>query len=110
MKRQWVQADLQCLQCGRLLGRLAGACERMGASYQFSVFRSSDTGQPLRRIRGNERFVCDLCGGNGLIVDIECFTTYDDPEDVPLAHHRGRRPTPMRPATDRRLIELGLAS
>ena len=112
-QRQWVQADLQCLQCGRVLGRLAGPCQsgsRVGAGYAFSVFRPSDPRQSLRGIQGNERFHCDMCGGNAFVDEFECFTTYDEPEEVPVARHRGRPPTPMRRTTDRRLVELGLAS
>jgi hypothetical protein len=51
-----------------------------------------------------------MCGGNAFVDEFECFTTYDEPEEVPVARHRGRPPTPMRRTTDRRLVELGLAS
>jgi hypothetical protein len=113
VQRHWVQADLVCLQCGRAVGRVAGAagCEPFSVKgYSFSVFRPADRHQPVRRLRRKEHFRCDVCGGNVLLEHVEHFTTYDEQEEAPVAHRRGRRPTPMPRMVDPRLIELGLAS
>ena len=109
---EWVQAELRCLLCGRLLGRLAGAVRGRSVAVDrsaFSVLRPADSSKPVRRLHGHERFRCDVCSGDAIVDAIEHFTTWEELPQAPVAHRRGRPETPMRGAPDRRLVELGLA-
>jgi hypothetical protein len=110
---RWVQAELRCLLCGRLLGRVAGAARSRSLAVDrsaFAVFRPSDPLQPIRRLRGDERFRCDACGGPVIIDELEHFATDDEWEEAPAARRPGRRQTPMRRVPDSRLVQFGFAS
>jgi hypothetical protein len=111
----WIQAELHCLQCGRMLGRLAETTSRQGASAVFSplaIFRSAEAPQTPCRLKRVGRLRCQTCGGCAVISDVERFTTYSETMDVSDVERprRGRRPSQLRDVPDRRLVELGLAS
>jgi hypothetical protein len=116
-RRDWVQADVRCLLCGRMLGRLVGPLPpgrsrigTVGWDVPFAAFCSSDRGIPARRVSGPERLRCSTCGGGVLVDEVEVFSTYDEPlEERAPRPRRGRPPKPWRQAPDRRLAELGLA-
>ncbi len=121
-RRDWVQADLRCMLCGRTLGRLVGpapapaVAEARGLytiarADQFSAFRPADPSEPTRRLNGREQFQCVSCGGRAIVDDVETFSTYDDAieDEEPERRPRGRPPKPWRRLPDTRLVELGLA-
>ena len=116
--RQWAQADLRCMLCGRTVGRLVGPMGsgdgRATSTYpgQFQAFRPSDSRLPPVRLVGNERFRCDSCGGYAITEEMETFTTYDevlDDEEEERRPRRGRPPKRFRVLTDDRLAQYGLA-
>jgi hypothetical protein len=118
-RREWVQADVRCILCGRIQGKLLGqvpegAAARTVARLQdhFHWFRAADATAPVALARpGTLR--CLTCRGATIVDEIETFTTYEedivDEELEPNTVRRGRPPKPWRRAADSRLIELGLA-
>jgi hypothetical protein len=113
-RKDWVQADLRCLMCGRVQGRLVGALPatqiRRGPP-RFAAFRPADASTPAVRLVGGEQFRCRTCGGGVIMDELETFSTYEDvPEDGERRPRRGRPPKPWRstPGTSW-LDELGIA-
>ena len=103
-RKDWVQADLRCLMCGRVVGRLVGPLaardptKRLVAGrQQFSAFCPADESVPAVRLSGSEHFHCTACGGAVIMDELETFSTYadidDELEDRP---RRGRPPKPWR--------------
>src|SRR6266702_2666742 len=91
--RRWVQADIRCLQCERLIGPLLEPTNSPRSlespqTASFVVFRSSQEGAKPKRLSKIERFRCPTCGGNG----------------------SGRRPKPITPGCDSRLAAFGLTN
>lgn len=119
-RQDWVLADLRCILCGRVQGRLIGTLAAgLGplrptawSVRQFAAFRPQDPSQPVIRLTGREHFRCLVCGGGVIVDEAETFTTYDDPElgeeDEPRPR-RGRPPKPWRKLADTRVADLGLA-
>ena len=71
-RKDWVQADLRCLMCGRVIGRLVGPLPTegdrralAGRPPQFAAFRPANTNVPAVRLVGGEHFRCTTCGGTG---------------------------------------------
>ena len=69
-RQDLVEADLRCLMCARLIGRLAGLVWRdagaqrpSGSTMSLTAFRPAGPGQPGVLVRGRHRFRCDHCGG-----------------------------------------------
>jgi hypothetical protein len=118
-RHEWVVADLRCILCSRILGRLVGplpegradARPTAGRLHQFSAFRPAEPTAPTVPLTGTELFRCPTCGGGGFIDEVETFSTYDDveEEDPPRPNRRGRPPKPWRRLVDHRLTDLGLA-
>ena len=119
-RKDWVQADLRCLMCGRVIGRLVGplpapdaAPRAAGWKPQFAAFRPADRNVPAVRLEGREQFRCSVCGGGVLMDALETFSTYDDivDDDAGERPKRGRPPKPWRrpPAESSWLDELGIA-
>jgi hypothetical protein len=119
-RKDWVQADLRCLMCGRVVGRLVGPLpvgelarrSVAGAPPQFAAFRPADSAQPAIRLIGGEHFRCSICGGGVLMDELETFSTYEDIEDdLEDRPRRGRPPKPWRRAqtSSNWLDELGIA-
>jgi DNA-directed RNA polymerase subunit N (RpoN/RPB10) len=113
-----VQADLRCLLCGRVLGRLvgplpsgqAGRRSLAGRPPNFAAFRPADTTNPAVRLLGGEQFRCTTCGGGVIVDELETFSTYDEiDEELDERPRRGRPPKPWRRTTSHWLTELGLA-
>jgi DNA-directed RNA polymerase subunit N (RpoN/RPB10) len=119
-RKDWVQADLRCLMCGRIIGRLVGPMAQedplkrsaVGRPHQFAAFRPADTREAAVRLTGGEQFRCTTCGGAVLMDDVETFSTYADideeQEDRP---RRGRPPKPWRrsPTVPNWFEALGIA-
>jgi hypothetical protein len=119
-RKDWVQADLRCLMCGRIVGRLVGPLlagelaprSATGSPPQFAAFRPADSTQPAVRLVGGEHFRCTTCGGGVLMDELETFSTYEDVEDdLEERPRRGRPPKPWRRthSSPDWLDELGIA-
>ncbi len=116
-RQDWAQADVQCLLCGRLQGRLIGPLpeghDRRAVArtdVQFAAFCPADRSIPAMRLAGGERFRCLTCGGGVLVDEVHVFSTYPEPVDEPSAQpRRGRPPKPWRHQPDQRLADFGLA-
>jgi len=126
-RKDWIQADLRCLMCGRVPGRLIGPLPAADASGtgavaggppQFAAFRPTDASVPAVRLLGHERahfrFRCTTCGGALIMDELETFSTYEDVDDELEDHERPRRGRPPKPwrrtaSTPDWLAELGVA-
>jgi DNA-directed RNA polymerase subunit N (RpoN/RPB10) len=120
-RKDWIQADLRCLMCGRVVGRLVGelpaseAARRAmaGKPPQFAAFRPADTSRPAVRLAGREHFRCTICGGGVIMDELETFSTYPEVDEEPdeVRPRRGRPPKPWRrPAEEPNWLEqLGIA-
>ena len=118
-RKDWVQADLRCLMCGRVLGRLVGPLPASKPSAsdrptwpRFAAFRPADLSTPTVRLSGSESFRCQTCGGGVIMDELETFSTYEDIDDeAEQRPRRGRPPKPWRrtPATRSWLDDLGVA-
>jgi hypothetical protein len=90
-RQDWVRAEVRCLMCGRLLGRLLGSAQKhengdrsAGYPVAFLAFRPLDPPGPIVPFSARLRFRCALCGGAGVLDDTDVFSTYDEEplEDV----------------------------
>jgi hypothetical protein len=119
-RKDWVQADLRCLMCGRVTGRLVGPLPPgdetrrsfAGAPPPFAAFRPADASGRAVRIVGGEQFRCTTCGGGVIMDELEMFSTYEDIDDeLDERPRRGRPPKPWRPAATAHdwLSDLGIA-
>lgn len=119
-RHDWVLADLRCILCGRVQGKLVGMLfggvgplrPTAWSVRQFSAYRPLDPSQPAVRLTGREKFRCLVCGGGVIVDEAETFTTYDElemsDEDEPRPR-RGRPPKPWRKLADTRFADRGLA-
>lgn len=120
-RKDWVQADLRCLMCGRVIGRLVGPLPAgdpakrslAGRLVQFAAFRPADSRVPAVRLVGGEQFRCTTCGGGVIMDELETFSTYADVGDEELEERprRGRPPKPWRrgPSAPSWFESLGIA-
>jgi DNA-directed RNA polymerase subunit N (RpoN/RPB10) len=99
-RKDWIQADLRCMMCGRIIGRLVGplpAGAALKRSPQFAAFRPADARIPAIRLVGGEQFRCTTCGGAVMMDEVETFSTYADiDDDLEERPRRGRPPKPWR--------------
>jgi DNA-directed RNA polymerase subunit N (RpoN/RPB10) len=105
-RKDWVQADLRCIMCGRVIGRLVGPLppgdpatrSLIARPPQFAAFRPADTQVPAVRLLGGEQFRCTTCGGAVIMDELETFSTYTDVGDDEMEERprRGRPPKPWR--------------
>ncbi|HEY0581885.1 MAG TPA: hypothetical protein VGE94_06855 [Chloroflexota bacterium] len=119
-RHDWIQADLRCLMCGRVIGRLVGPAPANDAERQalkgrppkFAAFRPADPSAAAIRLAGDEHFRCTTCGGGVMMDELETFSTYADIDDeLDVRPRRGRPPKPWRRTADAPswLDELGIA-
>ena len=123
-RKDWIQADLRCMMCGRVPGRLVGPLPSGDAPStggsgvlttrppQFAAFRPSDASVPAVRLVGSERFRCTACGGTLMMEELERFSTYEAVDDeLDERPRRGRPPKPWRhvASAPEWLSQLGLA-
>lgn len=113
-RKDWIQADLRCLMCGRVPGRLIGPlpADLVPGRPQFAAFRPADASVPAVRLAGGEKFRCTACGGALIMDELERFSTYEDVDDeLEERPRRGRPPKPWRrtPTAPDWLSQLGLA-
>ena len=107
-RQYWFQADVRCMLCERSIGRvLAVAGFRRDAPVAYwpvlAFFISAQPGARTLRIRGGERFQCTTCGGNGVVEQVEHFTTEMMPDGTDNHPRRGRPPKKAAPRADWRL-------
>lgn len=104
-RKDWVQADLRCLMCGRIIGRLVGPLPPgdpdrrtlAGRLPHFAAFRPADARIPAVRLVGGEHFRCTTCGGAVIMDELETFSTYAEvDEEHEERPRRGRPPKPWR--------------
>jgi DNA-directed RNA polymerase subunit N (RpoN/RPB10) len=104
-RKDWVQSDLRCLMCGRVIGRLVGPLPAgdpakrslAGRLPQFAAFRPADARVPAVRLLGGEQFRCTTCGGAVIMDELETFSTYAEiDEELDERPRRGRPPKPWR--------------
>jgi len=118
-RHDWVRGEVQCLMCGRLLGRLLGTDHHREStdrstwhSASFFAYRPADTTVRVMAFRLGMRFRCSDCGGTGALDDVERFSTYEElpaQEEEPVRRGPGRPPRPMpaiQPAPDGLTVAL----
>ena len=108
----WFQAEVHCLQCGRLVGRVLGPVA-VGCPPRWprhagpAVFRPAGPNGPARALVATQRFSCTVCGGSGVLEEFEESTTGDfEFDDDRLVADVGRRCGSV--AVDPRLAEFGI--
>src|SRR5438270_11202779 len=81
-----VEADLCCLMCGRMVGRLVGFCWRDVAAdrptrsmVSLTVFQPLGPDQPSVPLTRHHRFRCEHCGGMAVMEDISVSIVGDEP-------------------------------
>jgi hypothetical protein len=106
-RHDWVRGEVQCLMCGRLLGRLLGTDHHRQSTDQstwhsasFFAYRPADGTLRVMAFRPGMRFRCPDCGGTGALDDVERFSTYDElpastQDEEPVRRGPGRPPRPM---------------
>ncbi len=106
-RHDWVRGEVQCLMCGRLLGRLLGTDHHRQStdrstwhSASFFAYRPADGTLQVIPFRPGMRVRCADCGGAGALEDVERFSTYDElpaaaEDEEPVRRGPGRPPRPM---------------
>ncbi|MDQ6672602.1 MAG: hypothetical protein M3069_17990 [Chloroflexota bacterium] len=111
-RERWMQADLRCMMCGRVIGSLTGPLpddntpgrQPANGALQFSMFRPAEANRSAVRLVGGEQFRCSTCGGGVVMDELEKFSTYANVDDEPDARPSPRAPAqvvaPRRPSTE----------
>ena len=99
-----VEADVECLMCGRLIGQLFGLAWREAGGGRaarsvsnLTTVREVTPGAPLRRVRPLERFRCGQCGGFGIIGEVLVSVVANRSADGMCPVHGERKSGPGRP-------------
>ncbi len=110
-RERWMQADLRCMMCGRVIGSLTSPLpddntpgqQPANGALQFPMFRPADANRSAVHLVGGEQFRCSTCGGGVVMDELEKFSTYAKVDDEPDARpRRGRPPKPWRHAVQPR--------
>ena len=82
-RTEWLQADLRCLMCGRVIGHLVGPLPLVKAPgvpsqrpVRFTAFRPADSSAPALRLIGGERFRCTSRSGPVMMDQVETISMY----------------------------------
>jgi hypothetical protein len=88
LRGYWVEADLHCLLCGRLLGRLTERLLDWAPCPVFSdraLFRGRSSREPSRTLRQAEWLSCQACGGTAVLGEARWYTVYEGVESDDVA-------------------------
>ena len=104
-----VEADVECLMCGRTIGQLFGVVWRRESNPRtartlanLTLYRDNDPAAEIRPVQRNERFRCQECGGQGFVGEVSVWERAEMLPDHLCAIHvertirRGRRPLGCR--------------
>jgi hypothetical protein len=104
-----VEADVECLMCGRTIGQLFGVVWRRQSDARaartianLTLYRDGDAGAQTRPVQGHERFRCQRCGGQGFVGDVsvseldEKLPDHLCPVHIERKIRRGRKPAGCR--------------
>ena len=104
-RMEQVEADVECLMCGRTIGQLFGVVGRGHPDRRTSrsvanltLYLDSQPGAQIRPVQRCESFRCRACGGQGFVTEVLVWErTEKVPEHLCPIHiqrtvHRGRRP------------------
>jgi hypothetical protein len=90
-RQDLVEADLRCLMCARVIGRLyglvwrdSGVPQTTGSGLRLRAFRPSRPDLPMVALTGHEHFRCTDCGGIAVMDEIFVSTVK---EVQPTAAH-----------------------
>jgi hypothetical protein len=85
-RQDLVEADLCCLMCGRMVGRLVGFGWRNAAAgrptrsmVRLTAFQPLDPDQPSVPLTRQHRFRCEHYGGMAVMEDISVSVVRDEP-------------------------------
>ena len=117
-RQDLVEADLRCLMCGRMIGRLAGLVWRdvgsptpSGSTVRFTAFRPASADQPSVSLTGPNRFRCAHCGGIAAMEEISVRAVREQlPPGQTCPIHRDRVPRRGRRPKGCQCAELGQAA
>jgi len=94
---QWIEAEVRCLQCGRLIGRVSEPIAGLSPTVSFSafaVFAPCNEREPARYLNLGSRPRCSWCGGNAVLGELERFRINGEPKAI--VQKRGRPGRPRR--------------
>ena len=99
-----IEADVECLMCGRLIGQLFGVNWRAPSERRASrtianltAYRENVPGAQTRQLTRFERFRCSLCGGPGLVGELVVRALSERLPEQLCPIHGERRTGPGRP-------------
>ena len=99
-----VEADVDCLMCGRLIGQLFGmrwrepSGRRAGRTISnLTTFRYADTGEQSLRVNAHSRFWCPSCGGFGIVGEVSRSVLFEQVPEQACPVHGERKTGPGRP-------------
>src|SRR3982075_1680654 len=85
-RQDLVEADLCCLMCGRMVGRLVGfgwreqqQTAQPGRWFRLTAFQPLGPDQPSVPLARQHRFRCEHCGGMAVMEDISVSVVRDEP-------------------------------
>jgi hypothetical protein len=108
-----VEADVECLLCGRTIGKLFGMLWRRQSAPRaarsianLTLFQESEPGAQIRPVQRFERFRCRECGGQGFVGEVSIWEMKENLPDHLCPVHierkvgRGRKSFGCRCAID----------
>jgi DNA-directed RNA polymerase subunit RPC12/RpoP len=79
-----VEADVECLMCGRRIGQLFGVVWRGQSDPRtprtvanLTLYRETDPVAQIRPVQQHERFRCNQCGGQGFVNEVSVWELPD---------------------------------
>ena len=112
-----IEADVECLMCARVIGRLFGHKWRTTGDWRaartfanLTTYLDNEPGAEPRPVWAHERFRCRHCGGKGFVGDILERTLLEEAPSIHCPIHREPRTGPGRPANGCRCYPRRLAA
>jgi len=101
-----IEADVECLMCARVIGRLFGNRWRTAGGPRtgrtianLTTYCDNEPGAQPRPVYAQERFSCRACGGRGYVGEILSRTLIERLAGNPCPIHTEPRRGPGRPPT-----------